>query len=361
MKPNFYLFILVICLGNAIANAQTMLTSDLNNPRIGDKLVRQHMGFYNCEQTGKGNIWNLADVELLDDYSNSIYQNGHNRGFDILDTEGRTNYFLDVKGDSLSILGFENNTVNVSYSSPIVLLRYPMAFGDSISSHFSGKGTYCEEYDIDVDGFFTSKVDASGIIVTPTNDTINDVLRLKSDIVFTCNVVNDSTLFHSRDNNTVKETLIRWYARGERYPIIESIIYEYGDIELLSSYYCPPHAQRLLDNDDNNEKERTRGRNVLASGSSKCGITTSGDFSYVIYTTKGSDAIRIEYSTGTECPFACFLYDYSGALVWTSPSNKVGKGAHYIEIDNVKKKNGVYIIVFAVGENRYTEKLVING
>lgn len=74
-------------------------------------------------------------------------------------------------------MGFENPTTFISYQQPELLFVYPMFQGRTISKYFEGKGNYCNHFNIHLCGKVIVKADASGILILPGGDTIQNVLR----------------------------------------------------------------------------------------------------------------------------------------------------------------------------------------
>ena len=56
--------------------------------------------------------------------------------------EGRNRYYYRQGSDSLWCVGHENATFYIDYARPELLLRYPFAYGDSLTSRFEGAGRY---------------------------------------------------------------------------------------------------------------------------------------------------------------------------------------------------------------------------
>ena len=99
---------------------------------------------------------------------------------------------------------------------PILALKYPLSYGDSVSAPFLGYGIYCGDHPFKETGLSTVIADANGSIVID-DDTIPDVLRIHSLKSYSICMGIDSTLLDNARQKQVVEERYDWYAHGYRY------------------------------------------------------------------------------------------------------------------------------------------------
>jgi len=172
----------------------------------------------------------------------------------IVGTEHNTMYYYHLKEDSLLQIGHENPSVLLAYTSPMVILHFPMNYGEKASSNYQSKGLYSGTVDIQTEGTVTVTADAYGKMVLPSKDTLDLVLRVK-----TLQTIFDTS--KDGDNSpTAKDAgkqleIYRWYSKGYRYPVFETIRnVNLSDHSVLFStaFFFPPQDHLYLDTDSAN-------------------------------------------------------------------------------------------------------------
>jgi len=213
-KITVLLLFCFVCLINHALFSQK-LTSSRNYFRCGDKLTKQQVEFKDPGPAGKQIEWDFSMLNSIDEkYGLAYFGIAEGDTADVIGMEHDTRYYYQLKNDTLWMTGYENRTTRMNFDQPEAQLHYPFHFGDSLRTTFSGKGLYCQKVDLVAKGETSVTIDATGLIITPTKDTINNVLRVKRLRSYT-EIGVDSAL--------LQLTTYSWYARGYRYPVFETV------------------------------------------------------------------------------------------------------------------------------------------
>lgn len=207
-------------------------------PRTGDRFVRLKASHLSPGKPGEDVIWDFNHLQLNGEEQETDYMITPASLLTGIDNETMQSYL--VSGDTLQIYRYENSLALVYLEKPEEVMVFPMSCGDERTAFFYGKGKYCDRLELDVTGFTYSLADGYGTLILPQHDTVYDALR-----VYTAKI----TLTDSRpatlgfDIRTPRETPLsykdilarlerdttftftetyRWYARGSRYPVLET-------------------------------------------------------------------------------------------------------------------------------------------
>ena len=266
------LFSGIVILGIQAQNTRK-LTSDLNAFRAGDQLVKQQVVYKDPGRSGENVLWDFSNLSAInDEYELSYRCLGDSSS--IIGTEHRTMYYYSLTNDSLLLCGYENPTTLMRNQQPELLLKFPMVYQNEIKTYFSGQGKYCERLQLDAMGISETVADAYGVMVLPSRDTLRHVFR-----THTVKWIAESTSPLPRKKNTNNPIIVvlsdsidyrlandsiiygvetyRWYAKGYRYPIFEtvkSIIQKKGeDLDYFDvAFFYPPQEHYYIENDENN-------------------------------------------------------------------------------------------------------------
>ena len=228
--------------------SQIPLTITNNGMRSGDILCRVKTDYISAGEPGQNEVWSLAKAA---DENTESFQSIVCKG-DTIAVFGKDcvqHYMLH--GDTLCYKGMQQRSSYLIYDNERPLLRYPFAYGDSISGSFSGQGID-EGANSAVNGWGYSVVDGTGIL-TDGIDTLYNALRLHFheefiNTHFSCDTVpvrfvNDS---------------YAWFVAGYRYPVQESMCQFVADGDNLfpissQTYLFLPDLQAELPYDPLNE------------------------------------------------------------------------------------------------------------
>jgi len=206
-----------------------------NHLRAGDVLLKQQVEYVNPGSAGADRLWNFSKLKTVnDEYTleyalpplegDSVYIMGGKRYLKenvkedelIVGTEHNTMYYYRQTDDSLLQTGHENPSVVLNYTSPLAILRFPLNYGQSISSAYQSKGLYSGTMDIKTEGTVTTTADAYGKMLLPSGDTLDLVLRVKTlQTIF--DVPKDGSNTAETGNAGKQLEIYRWYSKGYRY------------------------------------------------------------------------------------------------------------------------------------------------
>jgi hypothetical protein len=239
-----YLFVLLMCCISTGTFAQarnaTMLTKKRNLPHAGDSIIKQQVEYVDPGASGRDITWDFRNVHPVDDAYNLRYKAITPDTLQLMGIEHRTIYRYQVKGDTLLHTGFENATTLMEYTQPEIKMRFPFRYGDTISSHFEGKGEYCHRISLHVAGKTTIAADGTGILYTPQGLEFKNVLRVKNLREYTETGV---------DSVIMRLETYSWYVKGNHYPVFETVktaTQKIGKEETehkVASFFYPPMNQ----------------------------------------------------------------------------------------------------------------------
>jgi len=273
MKKKIYILLGLFSVFEML-QAQHTLNSVFNLPRVGDEIIKQQVEYKNPGRSGEKVIWDFSRLELINDEYSLIYSspelteetNSYIMGRDsipagylneadlLIGTEHNTMYYYRVQDHCLWSLGHENPTVLLHYTQPFVSEFYPMNYRDSLDSTYEAEGLYSSSIPFDIKGSVWIKSDAYGLMILPSGDTLQHVVRVRSEREVQQQIKMDSG--EEIVNNSVLETY-RWYSKGYRYPIFETVrtfnVVANEEIDYFcTAFFYPPQDHYYLDNDEDN-------------------------------------------------------------------------------------------------------------
>ena len=276
------------------ASAQYVITREANRPRAGDVLFQQEVEYQNPGKSGKNVVWDfsrLFPVEKKKGISTKSFDRIQ-PGEDITkylqiitSSEVRVSYLssdsgqvmrglepgfinsYNSNGDSLAIWHQENPSMRMEFSLPQVLLTYPFTYKNQITSYYSGYGVYCDRLGVKLVGSIETEADGYGTLVLPGNDTIHNVLRVKT---VKTELEEKEAAYQKKNGKEWKikddsiaallklykkelptTEIVRWYAESYRYPILE-MIYHYTNLggnkktdEVRQAFFYDPVQQEV--------------------------------------------------------------------------------------------------------------------
>ena len=261
---------------------QHRLESHLNMFRQGDEIIKQQVEYKDPGRSGENVLWDFSRQVLVNEaYRVNYFEtprgaSGEEAPVFISGREHRTSYNYSLENDSLLAWGFRNASTLVENSQPELLLRFPVTFGDSTRHYFYGHGKSGNRLELDIMGRTTTKADAYGMMILPNGDTLKHVLRTRTLKIISETVkpitreygekhrnppyiLPDSIDLRIREDSVlfILETF-RWYEKGYRYPIFETVRswerhkakpeYEF----LSTSFFYPPQEHYYLEEDEEN-------------------------------------------------------------------------------------------------------------
>ena len=328
------------------------------------------MAFQSPGEPGQNRDWDFSGIRFEDETALQRYFT--RGGQDILGAENGKLSFLRIAGDSLLTAGYETPSSLVRYHRPGLLLRFPIAFGDSSSSAFSGRGKYHDRFESVVRGHIQTRADACGRLILPGNDTLDNAVRvhirteeiaLYSPVSPGFDIDRPLTAGSTPDSlsvpDTVRTDLYRWYGEGYRYPVLESVETSRirdGQPLLLGrdAYFYHPAEQELLPEDTPNRtvRERRQTEKEVQMLESAGNILS---FRYAPNPVR--DRLEIEISLRRPLRVQGALIDFNGRIVRLLPERHAG--ADYQEtLDMSRLPKGDYILEIQAGNEILSRKII---
>uniref|UniRef100_A0AB33JRV6 Secretion system C-terminal sorting domain-containing protein n=1 Tax=Prevotella sp. GTC17262 TaxID=3236797 RepID=A0AB33JRV6_9BACT len=386
----FYLSLLSLVGIFSWLGAQDKLLKTTNRPRPTDRIVKQQVEYKHPGKSGTHVFWNFSEQNTVNPKYNIDYGQLRDAADTIIRTEHQTNYYYILRGDSLMLSGYENQTTRMHYTKPELLLHFPLAYGDSIGSYYHGTGKYCGKLDMASSGLSYSVADAYGLLILPGGDTLKHVIRvhttkfisekvqvlseqdtLQADSL-NRKILSDQLIqeFLNNDTTILQEDIYRWYATGYRYPIFETVIAggmrAKGKTTYFSTaFYYPPNEQSYLADDAENRKiqELLRQEDARRSGNgrgkdARHPMEDELHFRYNFYPNPVRTTLSFEYYISDEAEVSYDLFGLSGILVCRRGPERVQGGAHEYRIDMSQLAAGTYILRVRVNEATYSERII---
>ena len=201
-------------------SAQPQLTKEAIGLKSGF-FSKRAVGFFDAGDNGHDCLWNFSNLEVSDE-EQVVHQDLDSLGRIVVTDNKEIKYFI-TKGDSLLQIGGETPMNDISYSFPILRMKYPMVLNDSISKKFEGYGVYCGDHFYKQSGVISIVVDGFGDILLPKNDTLKNVLRVYKLKSYSIAMDMDPSKIDSAELKQVVEESYEWYIDGIERPVLESV------------------------------------------------------------------------------------------------------------------------------------------
>ena len=377
----FFMLIPSVLLG------QNVLSLSCHKLRPGDQLQKQQVVYKSPGETGVHQLWDFSQMESVDEDYRLKYIS-INAGTDtVAGVEHRTMYYYYLRGDSLFLSGYENPTTLVKYRKPEVLLVFPFPYGQTFTDYFEGLGNYCGRLGIHIEGKSVVTADALGVMMLPEGDTLRQVLRVhtKKSIIersvpmdslaylridTLSFVLNQDSIDYHLSNDSVHWELNtwRWYAKGYRYPVFESVhstvcksSKKYTNFS--TSFYYPPHEQYYgLENDSENQDMRNRIEEdieVFPKNNLSVKEKNGADDEAIHYTySMNEQGILLNYLLRTPSEVTVGLYDLQGRQLSATKKTFQNKGSYQRQFILRDFSIREFLLRISVGDKVYGEKIL---
>jgi len=210
------LVVLCLQLSSSLFAQLSGLTTDRNTFNSGDVLVKQQVEFKDPGAAGRNIIWDFSFLTPVNEHYKVRYLNRTQKDTSqFIVNEHQTSYRYLLKLDTLWLHEFNNRTTTMLFSKPEAQLKFPFHYGDTLISQFEGEGKYCETVDVKAKGQTTVTIDATGKLITPSLQVLDNVFRVHRQR-------NYSEI--GIDSARMKLDTYSWYVAGVRYPVFETYI-----------------------------------------------------------------------------------------------------------------------------------------
>lgn len=346
------------------------ITQDHYVIRAGDKIVKQQVNYVNPGDSGEGVCWDFSKLtpvneEYIVEYSapvllnDSIYivgcdtfpENVISKGELVIGLEHYTAYYYRIIEGRLTLLGFENPVTLMHYRKPLSVMNYPFNYESELIDSFQSEGIYSQEFPLAAQGEVLIKADALGEMILPSGDTLKQVMRVKTTQRFQETVPKEQAVMVN-PMEMILETY-RWYARGYRYPIFETIhSLKAGKPEsqelFKTAFFYPPEEHHYLEEDVENltvlDEQKEAGV-TIPEGTSPTNWSGKGSFwSCHFYPNPVVNTLNVVYQLDKDGSVTISLYDMSGRLQQSLPAKPKTAGYYHETLDCGRLPVGSYVL-----------------
>ena len=224
MKKLLPLFLLA---ATQLSSQSLVLTQAAFEPIIGDTSRHYAMdtSYYgnglNVGLTGANTVWTYSNlitttVVVTSAYADptSVPSSSDYPGCTVVQKTGPLNtFYKSVSSPSVQteFMGVQSSSLNMTFTNSAVNMRYPFAFGNTVTDAFSGSFTF--SLSGAASGNATVTADGTGTLVIPGGTVYTNVLRVKS-----YQNTNFSVPFPPILGN-MKQTNYSWYIAGQKFPV----------------------------------------------------------------------------------------------------------------------------------------------
>ena len=377
MKYILNLFILILTSTGVFGQ----INHQYNSPRSGDTLVKQQVEFKDPGREGEYVIWDFGtlksvneeytldytSLELINDQyyiigNDTIYIQDGDLAEYLVGTEHSTMYYLEKKQSSLDVLGHQNATTSLKYYPNMLSMAYPANYKESWSKPYRSEGLYSCRIPFESDGEIQQMADAYGVMVLPSGDTLKNVMRVK-----TLQTINETIFNVNGEVNTRLSMNVenyKWYSKGYRYPIFETVKTISGDSvhvsEFSTAFFFPPQEHLYLDTDPDNLAVLDSLWNIehkIPDHTTEEG-KPDVNFSYNFYPNPVETMLTVEYYLEQASSVTISLYNMDGRLVKTiaKPISPAGISTQQIDCSALPK--GTYIISIGTNNKVVADKIL---
>ena len=338
------------------AQQQSSLTHEGNGLLKGD-FVRHRIEYFDAGQGGENMLWEYPIV----------YQDNHettvNVDADILGiyriTDGNHADFFIERPDSQKVTLFqcseENPLSRTEYTDPLLRIQYPFEYGDSIFKPFRGNGVYSGDHHFLKRGATVVMGDATGSLIVNEEDTLHNVLRVYTLKSYSVCMDLKAEALDTAQLRQVIEGRYEWYARGYRYPILETVTStSYHNMDALGTtrraWCCLPSEQLALNDSVNREIQRNDSiARILAEQAEKDIIHYT--------TTVNNGVVTLNYDLDASAHIITLVADAFG-MTYRRAEWIQSEGTDYIrQLDCNGLRRVTYILYINVNGRIYSEKV----
>ncbi len=356
------------------------ITLRYNGIRPGDEIIKQQVDYKDPGREGQNVIWDFSKLKSVNDQYSLVYKkpyllndSTYKMGKDlfkvkqvdpsslVLAIEHNTMYYFKQSDNKLEILGHENPTTLLHYTTPLVASVYPTDYGQSYTSQYKSEGLYSKRIPFESQGSIKITADAFGMIILPSGDTLEHVIRTKA-----VQIINEITKTKKPQSFQMVSETYKWYAKGYRYPVFESVKTYHQEDSLQSkafktSFFFPPQEHLYLDDDKENLSVLDSLWNIkhpLEQETRSSEIETARNFSYNFYPNPVESQLTIEYYLENSTSVNVSLFSMDGKQLKNITVGKKEKGLHTEYMDFSTLAKGTYILRIEANNQAVSEKII---
>ncbi|GEM_PF-519698 len=333
--------------------AQNTLTAPLNMMRGGDILHKRQIAAPDPGFDGNNAVWDFRNVETVRKDYRVEHRLAPDSSLYCLEPPFMCRYRLE--GGSLLLTNYQTTVTNINFAEPVLEMKYPMKYGDASSSSYSGAGKYANRNAVEAYGTVSITADGQGILICPDGDTLKNVLRVHTVRTASLGMDRDTVMGSGAERLVEIEEFYRWYARGCRYPVLETrsaSYYHNTDFvkSVRTAFMCLPDSQRTLSDSANL---------AVARADSAAAGNAAGDI--IEYSVENSgNVVTLRYSLSGKARVQALVCGIMGE-VWRKAGRTDEAGGDYtLVLDCNGLRRGDYILYINVNGKAYSSKVALS-
>lgn len=342
------LYILALSLFVAAGSfAQNYLTYDCNALRAGDIRNLKQIDYQEQGEGGTKKIWDYSQAKEIKDMVLSQAENRSitsNRNLNLICDEGGVkNTYFEISNSQKMYWGLENENVKIQFNEPIVDLKFPFLYLESVSGIMDGTYTDLKRNETNsIKGTYTTQADAWGTLALPDGNVYEGVLRIKVEKNYT-------QTFKNGDQDAeyqVRTVRYQYFAKGVRYPVL--IVLE-SDVKTdcncacgyktKEAYYETPAIQFNEDKENNIE-------------------LSIGNFEYSVTPNPFESDLHISFVLENEAKIDMDIIDMNGKIVKKIVNKNLEEGKYTYDVNTTDVIEGNYVLRLRVNKELYITKLI---
>ena len=353
-----------------VAKAQPCINSEANAAKVGDRYTVSQIAYTNAGRKGENVLWNMSGVKETSN-SHKIRCIGARDTAKFAVVNDKTTLVYEQHGDTLLQTGYRTRLTSATFDKPIVQLHFPVHYGDSVSGVYCGSGIYSNSIRFGEYGWYASRADSYGTLITPDCDTLRNVLRIQSEryVINRFQSVADSLPVFAPDSIShyiqtgkfvQKVTTTQWYAEGYRYPVVTTVLTNVGidgGNSMVAAYYYSPASQLEFDDEVN---ETIRAEHKIYGGGSEFGIDKAASgFDYNVYDYDDGTGIRVEYTLQRTATVSTTVATVGGLSLYSQPQRIQSANVYSFDVKADGIGKSAVLLNFVVDGKSYQEKILL--
>ena len=345
------------------AFAQPSITNRHNGYRDGDRLYRIVASDTTLGNRGENCVWELPPVQ--DDgnvFKQTIFL--RNDSLTIIEEDFLLHYIATDK--ELSMRGFQTREMYSLQDRLLTELKYPFAYGDSISGTYSRRTTYYDTFTTEEKGSCYTVCDGWGVL-TDGYEILKDVLRIHHHNTILSEYDDEEGDSVQHIVSEVSEDKYLWYYSGCRYPVMDTRIItcrENGETvsdTTFTSLYMPDLQISELAYDDANSQLLAQ-REVLEQSSNQGGSNNGNEAPFPVRMSAalqpGHGEISLDYHVLEDTDAAFYAYDMAGRLLGCVAHISLTKGEHHETMVLERRPiNNIVMLTIIAGDQQQVIKV----
>lgn len=345
------------------SSAQTSITSQYNGYRDGDKMYRIVADYKSVGNRGENCMWELPPAKKDNNY---VKQTIILKNDSLTIVEGDLMLHYIATDKTVSMRGFQKRDICSVQDKPLLELKYPFAYGDSIAGTYSRKTTYFDTFTIGGEGYSYTVCDGRGVL-TDGDETLKDVLR----------VHHHNTIISKYDNmdgeeaepivSEVTEDKYLWYYSGCRYPVMDTRIITsksngktVSDTIFTSLYMPDIQLSELAYDDANSQLIAQRENREQSPDQNGGGNEDETPFPVTMSASLQANGreISLDYLVAEDTDATFYAYDLAGRMLGCVAHTSISKGEYHetMALDR-RPINGVVMLAMIAGEKKQVVKV----